>query len=206
MQALLDLPNPSNTLSGLQSFHDAIERHMRSLSTLGKSVDSYGDLLVPITLNKLPQKTRKNMVREHDSNEWNLNDLQEAIRKEVRVFESEFVTNHLSQTPHPTATFHAGARANTNPSQPSTNQRICTFCKGAHSPIECKVVVDAKARRTWWHKRTFASIAWADTKSRFVYQNTNVVNATENITPVYVLKVLQRIKMLPKNLLTPVQH
>ena len=69
MQALLDLPNPSNALSSLQTFHDTIERHMRSLSTLGKSVDSYGDLLVPIILNKLPQKTRKNMVREHDSNE-----------------------------------------------------------------------------------------------------------------------------------------
>ena len=69
MQALLDLPNPTNTLSSLQSFHDAKERHMRSLSTLGKSVDSYGDLLVSIILNKLPQKIRKNMVREHDSNE-----------------------------------------------------------------------------------------------------------------------------------------
>ena len=147
MQALLDLPNPSNTLSGLQSFHDAIERHMRSLSTLGKSVNSYGDLPVPIILNKLPQKTRKNIVREYDSNEWNLNDLQQAIRKEVRVFESEFVTNPLSQTPHPTATFHAGARANTNPSQPSTNQRTCAFCKGTHSPIDCKVIVDAKARK-----------------------------------------------------------
>ena len=83
MQALLDLPNPITTLSSLQSFHDVIERHMRSPSTLGKSVDLYGDLLVPIILNKLPQKTRKNMVSKHDSNEWNLNDLQEAIRKEV---------------------------------------------------------------------------------------------------------------------------
>lgn len=149
MQALLDLPNPSNTLSSLQSFHDAIERHMRSLSTLGKykSVDSYGDLLVPIILNKLPQKTRKNMVREHDSNEWNLNDLQEAIRKEVRVFESEFTTNHFPQSLHPTATFHAGARANTNPSKPNSNQRTCAFCKGSHPPIDCKVVVDSKARK-----------------------------------------------------------
>ena len=53
MQALLDLPNPSNTLSSRQSFYDAIERHMQSLSTLSKSVDSYGDLLVPIILSKL---------------------------------------------------------------------------------------------------------------------------------------------------------
>ena len=90
---------------------------MRSLSTLGKSVDSYEDLLVPIILNKLPPKTRKNMVREHDSNEWNLSDIQEAIRKEVRVFESELVTSHLPQNLHPTATFHTGAaKAATTPS------------------------------------------------------------------------------------------
>ena len=55
MQAFLDLPNPSNILSSLQSFYDARERHMKSLSTLGKSVDFYGNLLVPIILNKLHQ-------------------------------------------------------------------------------------------------------------------------------------------------------
>ena len=40
------------------------------------------------------------MVRDHDRNEWNLRDLQEAIRKEVRVFESEFVTSHPTQNLH----------------------------------------------------------------------------------------------------------
>ena len=146
MQALLDLPNPLNTLSSLQSFHDAIERHMRSLSTLGKSVDSYGDLLVPIILSKLPQKTRKNMVRDHDRNEWNLRDLQEAIRKEVRVFESELATSQPPQNLHPTATFHTGAT--NNPSQPNTvSQRSCAFCKGSHSPTKCEVITDRQARK-----------------------------------------------------------
>ena len=143
MQALLDLPNPSNTLSSLQSFYNAIERHIRSLSTLGKSVDSYGDLLVPIILNKLPQKTRKNMVRDHDSNEWTLRDLQEAIRKEVRVFESELVTSHHPQSLHPTAAFHAGATNQPN----AANQCSCAFCKGSHSPTHCDVITDKQARK-----------------------------------------------------------
>jgi len=100
---------------------------MRSLPTLGESVDSYGDLLVHIILNKLPLKTGKNMAREHDSNQWNLSDLQEAIRKEVRVFESELGTNYTPQNLHPTATFHAGTtgtpappKSPSNPSQPNT--------------------------------------------------------------------------------------
>jgi len=75
MQALLDLPKPLNTLISLQSFNDGIEKHIHSLSTLGKHVESYGDLLIPVILIKLPPKTRKNMVRKHDCNEWNVNDL-----------------------------------------------------------------------------------------------------------------------------------
>ena len=66
---------------------------MRSLAILGKSIDSYVDLLVPFILNKLPQKTRKNMTRGHNSNEWNLRDLQEVTQKEIRVLESD---GHLS--------------------------------------------------------------------------------------------------------------
>ena len=52
------------------------------------------------------------MVRDHDSNEWNLRDLQEVIHKEVRVVESELVTSHPPQNLHPTATFHTGAANN----------------------------------------------------------------------------------------------
>ena len=57
LQALVDLPSPNNSLSSLREFHDATEGHIRSLATLGKPEDSYGSLLVPIILGKLPPKT-----------------------------------------------------------------------------------------------------------------------------------------------------
>ena len=94
MQAFIKLPSPSNTLSGLQQFHDTVERHIHSLLTLGKSADLYEDIMVPIILNKLPPTTRKNMAREHGTDEWNLTDLQQAIKKEMRVFEAELMTSH----------------------------------------------------------------------------------------------------------------
>ena len=47
MQALLDLTSPTNSLAALQLFHDSVESHIRSLSSLGKSHDTYGSLLVP---------------------------------------------------------------------------------------------------------------------------------------------------------------
>ena len=108
MQAFVYLSSPPNTLSGLQQFHDTVERHIRSLSTLGKSTDSYADILVPIILNKLPLATIKNMAREHDSNDWSLTDLQQAIKKEVRVFKAEIMTGNPPSGIHPSAAFHTG--------------------------------------------------------------------------------------------------
>ena len=85
------------------------------------------------------------MAREHNSNECNLSDLQEAIWKEVQVSESELVANRFPQGLHPTSTLHADTGANTNPSQPSTNQHTCVFYKRSHFPIHCKMIVNGKA-------------------------------------------------------------
>ena len=41
------------------------------------------------------------MIREHDNNEWNLTDLQQAIKKEVRVFEAEVMAGHSPHGSHP---------------------------------------------------------------------------------------------------------
>ena len=84
MQALLDLPNPSNTLSSdssLQSFYDAIERHVQSLI---KVCLHWANLVLWIPIRPASShyylKTRKIKVKNHNSNEWNLRDvLQEAL-------------------------------------------------------------------------------------------------------------------------------
>ena len=53
MQALLEMPSPSNTLASLRNFYDSVESHIRGLASLGKSEQSYGDLLIPIVIGKL---------------------------------------------------------------------------------------------------------------------------------------------------------
>ena len=47
MQALLDLPAPSNNATSLRQLYDAIESHIRGLQSLGKSKDTFGDFLIP---------------------------------------------------------------------------------------------------------------------------------------------------------------
>ena len=87
MQALLDLPSPNNSLTSLKLFRDSTESHMRSLLSLGKSSDSYGALLVPIILGKLPTDMKKNLARDHENGEWTISDLQSAILKEIHILE-----------------------------------------------------------------------------------------------------------------------
>ena len=72
LQALLYLSNPSNTLTSLQLLHDSVEGHIRNLASFGKSTDSYYDFLVSVILEKLPNKTRNHLAREHVDKEWTL--------------------------------------------------------------------------------------------------------------------------------------
>ena len=90
MQALLHLSKPSNTLASLQLFHDSVEGHVRSLTSLGKPLDSYADMLLSVILEKLPGETRKHLARERTDGEWTFQSLQDAVLKEIRVFESVF--------------------------------------------------------------------------------------------------------------------
>ena len=62
MEALLDVPNPNNNLTSLRTFHDIIESHSHGLATLGEFEQTYGDLLVPIILGKLPKDVKQNLA------------------------------------------------------------------------------------------------------------------------------------------------
>lgn len=46
MQALLNLPDPSNNLPSLRSWYGRIESYLRSLESLGQWKETYGSLLV----------------------------------------------------------------------------------------------------------------------------------------------------------------
>ena len=121
MQAVLDLPSPTNTLTSLQHFHDSVESHIRSLSSLGKDRESYGDLLIPIIMGKLSVETRKNLARDHSNSEWRLNELQDAILKEIHILETglNIVNQHKQNPPTPSASFHTNAGRNPCPTDDS---------------------------------------------------------------------------------------
>ena len=79
-----------------------MENHVRGLGSLGKSHETYGDLLVLIVLGKLPHELRQNLAREHDSLEWKFQQLREAILKEIRLLEAGINVNTPNTSQHGT--------------------------------------------------------------------------------------------------------
>ena len=152
MQALLQLSTPALNLQSLQRFYDEIEKHIRSLTALGVTHDTYGPLLVSVLLGKLPQDIRKNLARENHNTEWTLDQVRQALLKEIKLLEAgvEFSLTEVPYStqpaaPIPTASFFTATQgAQTQGAQPREKKRACAFCKGSHSPRECKVEHDQK--------------------------------------------------------------
>jgi len=146
IQALLDLPKPTNKLSSLKFFHDTIETHVRCLQSLGKSPESLDTLLAPMILSKLHEDTKRNMARGHTSAEWTVLELQAAIRNEIRIFETGQLTSTLSsQQGNPTAAFHT-SHQKPHGRREASNKLNCVFCKGNHTALSCEVHKDVPSR------------------------------------------------------------
>ena len=160
MQALLNLPRPTSELSSLRQFYDFMETHVRGLTSLGKSQDSYSDLLVPIILGKLPNELRRNLAREHSNPKWTFPQLREAIYKEIKILETRNhipADNTITTNPSPsfTASFLTQQHSETRKPPPPwsqtptiSKQKKCVYCKKPHSSNNCKVITDCTKRWT----------------------------------------------------------
>ena len=145
-QALLDLETPTNAAHSLRRFHDAIESHIRGLESLGKSKDSFGDFLVPIVYNKLPPVIKRNLTRDHTSDEWTIDELRVAIDKEILVLESGLDSSGERNYSTVTSSFHTGIRKGiTGDKKVVSTKPVCLYCKGCHVSICCDVVTDLRA-------------------------------------------------------------
>jgi hypothetical protein len=74
-----------------------MEIHIRGLEALGKKQDTYGDLLIPIVLGKLPTTIKYNLIRENGSTKWSVEQLRKSILKEIQILEAGEETDSFSQ-------------------------------------------------------------------------------------------------------------
>ena len=152
MDALLNLWKPSSSLASLQAFYDTIEQHMRALSSLGKTSESYETMLTPSVLNKLPVEVKKHMARDHSGFEWSINDVMSGLLREIRILDMSQqhsgTPSMRDSTPPPTASFHTHTdrASHSRSSSQQRKQPVCTFCKGNHKANNCNLIVDPKER------------------------------------------------------------
>ncbi|XP_064632755.1 uncharacterized protein LOC135491048 [Lineus longissimus] len=159
MRAFWELPRPSEDIRGLRTFVDKIETYVRGLQSLNKTEDSYGDLLVPMLLDKIPPNTRKQLTRSNETADFTLRSLREALAKEIEAMDvaetndtmhtlnesmataSFFTRDSNSQfkqrRPKPQATGYAGRGA---------RESKCVFCKQSHRSLDCVVVTNIDKR------------------------------------------------------------
>ena len=74
MEILLNLESVTShyRARSLRQLHDTVESNVRSLKSLGVSRESYGGLLSPVLMKKLPQEFRLVITREMGDDDWRL--------------------------------------------------------------------------------------------------------------------------------------
>ena len=147
MEALCNIPNVGSidNVKMLRQLYDKVETHVRSLTSLGVNSGSYGNLMISILMNKLPQAMRVIVTKALGST-WALDKMLNTVKSELEARER---ANMLSSkpaskppcSPHPRG--YSSAAALLNNGTPPT----CTYCKNTHPSAHCNVVTNPNARK-----------------------------------------------------------
>ncbi|XP_065058025.1 uncharacterized protein LOC135685860 [Rhopilema esculentum] len=103
MQALLKLQElPNDKVSHLRFMLDKINVHVRGLESLGMPQESYGSLLIPIIMQRMPGEITVQVARKVTEDIWPIQEILDIIRREIEARElSESVSvtrNTVKQT------------------------------------------------------------------------------------------------------------
>ncbi|ESO95542.1 hypothetical protein LOTGIDRAFT_175161 [Lottia gigantea] len=100
MDALIDLSpvSNSNDVKRIRSLFDSIEVSIRSLGSLGVDSNSYGSILVPIILKKVPEEFRLIISRKCDKDKWSIDELLALLKDELEARERINLMNPASSS------------------------------------------------------------------------------------------------------------
>ena len=161
MENLMKIPPvySSTDIRKVRKLYDAIEQNCRGLQALGVTSSSYGAVLVPVLLQKLPEDIKLELTRKLEKpsadettsdDQRDLDHLLELLKGEVEARElcGSLQSSGISQDSkrsvykNPPSTASALFSAGNKKSHAS-----CTFCCGTHTTAECQVVTSLPERR-----------------------------------------------------------
>ena len=159
MDRLLNLEtvrNEKNT-KDLRKLYDAIEAQVRSLSALDCKSETFGPMLIPIIMKKLPAEFRLLVSRNIPEGIWDVNDVLKEFSKELSVREKiadegdeenssnefEFSSQALYTS---TKSEKRGQRESY--SKDKNEKHLCVFCRRDHPSKNCDVITKPEARKS----------------------------------------------------------
>ena len=144
MEALCNIPSVGSmeNVNLLRQLYDKVESHVRSLKSLGVDSGSYGNLMISILMNKLPQAMCV-IVTKALGNTWTLDKMLETVKSELEDRERACMLSSKPTSKPPYAKGLGSAAALLTEGTPPT----CTYCKNIHPSANCNVVTNPSARK-----------------------------------------------------------
>ena len=143
IQALLNLPTQVKTTQDLWALHDKLQTHIRSLETLEITGATYGVILIPIVLHKLPENIRLEWARVSDKEETSEKE-ESNLTALLTFLHQEIVRRERSQTftpaEPPSSTKKPAGRYTSSAlhtSSGSSNTVSCNVCSKGHATEKC---------------------------------------------------------------------
>ena len=127
--ANLRVASSDANITGLGKLFDEIESNVRSLETLGVGANSYGSLLVPIIMNRLPHQLKLIVSRNLISDLWDLTELLKIIKLEITAREiNEYNSDRIGKNDNFMSEDCLGS-ASALYSQSEKRVKTCVFCQ-----------------------------------------------------------------------------
>jgi len=158
MESSSKIHAPSSDTKNLREFYDICEANIRDLETLGAMTESYGSLLIPMLLKKIPEDIPRLIFRADPLADSSLDRLRVAIRQENETQEKSHISSLENSTSAaidgevfvPTA---GALLTNAQHKQRFLNgkpkvSRPCTYCAKAHRPEKCDKITSVEEQRS----------------------------------------------------------
>ena len=144
MELLLHLEPVTSVhnLKGLRQLFDAVESNVRGLKV---SASSYGGLMSPILMSRLPSELRLIVSRELSEDEWDVEVVMEIVWREIEARErSAGATSPQGKKPTPSKLLLTALSLTAGASSVAPS---CVYCSQAHSSGTCQTVSDPEGRK-----------------------------------------------------------
>ena len=157
---------------------DQVESQVRCLNALGHDAKSYGLMLIPIFMNRLPEDMKIIISRKLGTDVWDIQQILDIFKTELQAREKvQFSGSKSAKNSHEmsgsclVSSTHRPHKVNDK-----NNNRKCVFCNSSgHKPKFCNVVTKPDARNAFTN-RSFKQRLHSPLEMFYMFAQASCVN------------------------------